>query len=188
MTPEQILEEIMLLDEREQARLFALARQRPLLRRVLGGGAQPDPIASNAPPVTDSSADYLIIWDGGSRGNPGQGYGSFQITAVAKGKSRIETREFPGRMTNNEAEYETLISALEMLAAKLRERGLDPRSYILDLRGDSLLVINQILGKWKAKDRRMAAYRDQTRTLLEQFGGHTLRHHDRSHSVAALGH
>jgi hypothetical protein len=58
----------------------------------------------------------------------------------------------------------------------------------LDLRGDSLLVVNQLLKKWKAKDERMAAYRDRTLGLLQQFGGYTIRHHDRSHSVAALGH
>jgi ribonuclease HI len=59
---------------------------------------------------------------------------------------------------------------------------------LLDLRGDSQLVIYQILGKWKAKNKRMAIYRDTARTLLKQFGSYTIRHHGRKHSVAALGH
>jgi hypothetical protein len=50
------------------------------------------------------------------------------------------------------------------------------------------LVIQQVTGKWKAKDARMAHYRDTVRQLLKKYKGYTLRHHDRSHSVAALGH
>ncbi|MGB0387699.1 MAG: reverse transcriptase-like protein, partial [Ardenticatenaceae bacterium] len=92
------------------------------------------------------------------------------------------------RMTNNEAEYETLISALDTLATKLREHGNDPKEYSLDLRGDSLLVISQVTGKWRAKNNRMATYRNRVRELLKDFGSYTLRHHDRSYSVAALGH
>ncbi len=191
MTPEQLLEEVMLLEEAERERLFALMRERPVLRRQLEGKTMPRPVEAQReekPSTVESTADYLIIWDGGSKGNPGLGYGSYQLTSVANGKSRVETMEFPGKMTNNEAEYETLIAALDTLATKIRERGRDPKSYKLDLRGDSLLVINQLLGKWKAKDARMAAYRDRARELLKQFGSYTLRHHDRSHSVAALGH
>lgn len=186
MTPEELLEEILLLSEAERARLFALARQRPMLRQQMEGTVRP--VSEEAQSVVDSTADYLIIWDGGSRGNPGQGYGSYQLTAVKTGKSRVEKLEFPGRMTNNEAEYETLIAALDTLATKIRERGRTPQNYTLDLRGDSLLVINQVLGKWKTKDARMATYRQRVVELLNQYGGYTLRHHDRSHSVAALGH
>jgi ribonuclease HI len=185
MTPEELLEEIMLLSEAERVELFGLMRARPVLRRQMEGVPAR---VEEVPTVVDSSADYLIIWDGGSKGNPGLGYGSYQLTSVKNGKSRVETLEFPGKMTNNEAEYETLISALDTLAGKIRERGRDPAQYSLDLRGDSLLVVNQILGKWKAKDERMAGYRDRARGLLKQFGSYTIRHHDRRHSVAALGH
>jgi ribonuclease HI len=191
MTPEQLLEEIMLLEEAERERLFALVRERPVLRRQLEGQKMPRPEKTNPEEkssAVSSTADYLIIWDGGSKGNPGLGYGSYQLTAVATNKSGVETLEFPGKMTNNEAEYETLIAALDTLATKIRERGRDPKGYKLDLRGDSLLVVNQLLKKWKAKDERMAAYRDRTLALLQQFGGYTIRHHDRSYSVAALGH
>jgi ribonuclease HI len=189
MTPEQLLEEILLLPDEQRDQLFALLRERPTLRAYL---------AESQPPLSQSwergpggegqPADYLLIWDGGSKGNPGQGYGSYQFTSAQRGNSLTESLEFAGRMTNNEAEYETLIAALEKLAAMLRARSRDPQKYSLDIRGDSLLVINQILGKWKAKNARMAAYRDRARLLLAQFGAYTLTHHDRSYSVAALGH
>ncbi|MDQ4078407.1 MAG: ribonuclease HI family protein [Chloroflexota bacterium] len=191
MTPEELLEEIMLLDEAQRERLFEMIRERPLLRRQLEERLT-TPVETveqtEIVPAVEGAADYRIIWDGGSKGNPGQGYGSYQLTALRSGKSRVEKLEFPGKMTNNEAEYETLISALNTLGTKIREHDRDPTNYSLDLRGDSLLVINQVMGKWKAKDERMAAYRDRVRELLEQFGSYTLMHHDRSESVAALGH
>jgi ribonuclease HI len=195
MTPEQILEEIMLLTKRERQQLFSLINERPLLRRDSCGqeaestAKENDSVIEQPPLPLDGKADFLIIWDGGSKGNPGKGYGSYKLTAIRTGKSRVERLTFPGnRTTNNEAEYETLIQALKTLGAKLRERGKDPKNYSLDLRGDSQLVIYQILGKWKAKNKRMATYRDTARTLLKQFGSYTIRHHDRKHSVAALGH
>lgn len=181
----------MLLEEAERERLFALVRERPVLRRQLEGQKMPRPAKvtpEEKPSAVQSTADYLIIWDGGSKENPGLGYGSYQLTSVSSSKSRVEKLEFPGKMTNNEAEYETLIAALDTLATKIRERGRDPKGYKLDLRGDSQLVIRQITGQYKAKDRRMAAYRDRALELLQQFGGFTIQHHDRSYSVAALGH
>ncbi len=187
MTVEELLEEIMLLNEAQRARLFGLIRERPLLRRQLEGN-EPAPVASDLLPSPEGESDYRIIWDGGSKGNPGKGYGSYQLTALRSGKSRTEKLEFSGSMTNNEAEYETLISALTTLASKIREHGKNPKDYSLDLRGDSMLVIKQVTGEWKAKDERMAAYRDRVRGLLLDFGHFTLTHHDRSYSVAALGH
>lgn len=181
MTPERLADEIDRLDAEGRERLLALLRERPALRDHLRPAmVEPEPLAS--------SADYLIVWDGGSKGNPGDGYGSYRVTAVKSGRSRIERLTFPGRMTNNEAEYETLISALKTLAARLRDHERDPADFDLDLRGDSLLVINQVSGRWKAKDARMAKYRNQVRALLKEFGAYDLTHHKRSHSVTQLGH
>ncbi|MCB0076035.1 MAG: ribonuclease HI family protein [Anaerolineales bacterium] len=188
MSAEALLEELMLLPIEEQERFFTLVRKRAILRQRMAGTSTSSAEAAREPRAPSGEADYRIIWDGGSKGNPGQGYGSYQLTAVRSGKSRTESLEFPGRMTNNEAEYETLISALDTLASKIRQHGRNPRDYTLDLRGDSKLVISQVKGEWKAKDDRMAKYRDNVRTLLAQFGHYTLTHHDRSKSVEVLGH
>lgn len=196
MTPEEIVEEILSLSRADQARLFNLLRERPALRRYLSAEAEPPAPAEPAPapstPATsralDSTCDYLLIFDGGSRGNPGQGYGSYALYRTDTGRGRVERLEFPGRLTNNEAEYQTLISALETLLGKIREHGRDPKQFSIEVRGDSQLVIYQVLGKWKAKDKRMAAYRDRVRRLLEQFGRYELKHHLRDKSVDVLGH
>jgi len=128
-----------------------------------------------------------IVFDGGSRGNPGQGYGSYVMRWPGEQQQIVRLR-FGNRVTNNEAEYDTLIAALEAVLKRLRDGGADPKTARLEVRGDSQLVINQVKGEWQCKDSRMAARRDRARALLQQLGGWQLIHHDRSHSVEQLGH
>jgi hypothetical protein len=56
------------------------------------------------------------------------------------------------------------------------------------VRGDSALVIQQVLGAWKAKDERMRALRDETRGLLRRFARWRLVQQPRDDSVRVLGH
>ncbi len=128
-----------------------------------------------------------IVFDGGSRGNPGVGYGSYAI--ILPGESPILTRlDFEGVLTNNQAEYKTLIEALKGAERLLKERGEDPKLWTLDVRGDSKLVINQVLGSWAARNERLAALRDEAKHLMTRFGRVTLTHHPRDESVKVLGH
>jgi ribonuclease HI len=128
-----------------------------------------------------------IIFDGGSRGNPGQGYGSYALRWPGSPEQKIRL-QFGNQVTNNEAEYDTLIAALEGVIKRLRDSGADPATARLDVRGDSLLVINQVLGKWQAKEERLQVRRDRIRQLLKAFGGWQLHHHGRANSVEVLGH
>jgi len=114
-------------------------------------------------------------------------YGSFRIQSAGS-SSVIHARLAFGRGTNNEAEYRALIAALEALLADLERRGSDPAEVHLDVRGDSLLVLRQLSGAWKAQEPRMAALRDRARRLLERFGDVRLRHQERARTVAVLGH
>jgi ribonuclease HI len=129
-------------------------------------------------------ADYLIVFDGGSRGNPGVGYGSYAVFDGTK-PGKVERLEFPDPMTNNEAEYHTLIAALAALAGKLGARAAETS---LEVRGDSQLVIQQVLGHWKAKDERMLRLRDQARAGLRRFRKWRMVAQPREDSVRVLGH
>src|SRR4051812_25458972 len=95
-------------------------------------------------------AEYSIVFDGGALGNPGKGYGSFEI--IGPGDFRVLQRlSFSDQgevITNNEAEYMTLIAALERLLVELGE---EAKSANLTIHGDSMLVINQVNGDWKIK-------------------------------------
>ncbi|RIK54761.1 MAG: hypothetical protein DCC57_06315 [Chloroflexi bacterium] len=128
-----------------------------------------------------------VIFDGGSRGNPGQGYGSYALRWPGQPQQLVQLR-FGDRVTNNEAEYDTLIAALEAILKKLHDSGASPASARVEIRGDSLLVVNQVLGTWDVKDPRMQVRRDRARALLEQFGHWQITHHGREHSVRTLGH
>jgi ribonuclease HI len=130
---------------------------------------------------------YELVFDGGSRGNPGSAYGSYRLKPIG-GRARKPVRLSLGRGTNNEAEYLTLINALQAILGELDQTGVDPGSVSLRVFGDSQLVIRQLQGQWKAKDARMRALRDQARELGALFGSIEFQHHDRWRSVAALGH
>lgn len=143
------------------------------------------PVPDQRTPVERSTASVpiTVVFDGGSQGNPGQGYGSYQLTV--RGKTEAPKRlQFGGGYTNNEAEYDTLIAALEAIA----QRAKDPQRVQLDIRGDSQLVIKQITGAWKIKEPRMLERVRRVHALLQQFGGWTATWHARSNSVEALGH
>lgn len=139
----------------------------------------PEPVQS----VADKHVPITLVFDGGSRGNPGQGYGSYQLTV--NGKAELPKRlQFSAQHTNNEAEYDTLLAALEAIV----RRAKDPRRVDLQIRGDSQLVIKQITGVWKAKDPRMNERVRRVQALVAQLGKWRATWHDRSHSVEALGH
>ncbi len=131
----------------------------------------------------DTSIPVSLVFDGGSIGNPGRGYGSYQITILGKAESPRRLK-FGDQYTNNEAEYETLIEALQALL----RRATEPQRVHLDIRGDSQLVINQLNGVWKARDPRMQERKERALALLARFGKWTATWHDRGKSVKALGH
>lgn len=128
-----------------------------------------------------------IIFDGGSRGNPGQGYGSYALRWPGMAQQIVQL-QFGDRVTNNEAEYDTLIAALEAVLKRLRDQGADPTTARLEIRGDSQLVVNQVNGEWQVRDERMKKRCDRAQELLRQFGRWRLSYHNRARSVDVLGH
>jgi ribonuclease HI len=132
-------------------------------------------------------ADYTIVFDGGCIGNPGRGYGSYAITD-SSGQRTITRLDFPGRTTNNETEYDTLITALRHLAEAVQAQGRPPGDVTVEVRGDSLLVINQVTGRWKAHEPRMAERRDGVRQAASVFKRVSFAQQPRARSVAVLGH
>lgn len=93
-------------------------------------------------------SDYIVYSDGGARGNPGPaGYGAY--ICDGQGNPLIEAAGYIDHTTNNVAEYNGLILALETVAS------LDDAPMVL-VRADSRLVVNQMQGNWKIKDRNIA--------------------------------
>lgn len=146
-----------------------------------------DPQAMTPLPGRAPDQAIVVVFDGGSRGNPGEGYGSYQLRWPGNQPQVVRLR-FGDNMTSNEAEYDTLLGAIDAVLKRLRDSASDPSTARLDIRGDSLLVIKQVLGEWKCKEERLEQRRDKVRARLSRFGEWRLTHHDRENSVRALGH
>jgi ribonuclease HI len=179
---ERILEAVRTLsDEQRQSLLRRLAQEYGLPAQ------EPLPLAFEAEQL-EGPAAYVIVFDGGSRGNPGPGYGSYRLTRTVDGRSNLLRLDFGRKMTNNEAEYQTLIAALEGLAERIRAAGKEPADFTLEVRGDSALVLKQVEGTWKTKDDRLRVLRNRVRELLSLYGGYRLVLQEREESVRVLGH
>ena len=92
----------------------------------------------------------MITWnvytDGGCRTNPGPGAWSFVIFDDLRNVV-VERSGFIKHATNNHLEYEAFIRALEFL----EEQRIDS-AYKLKFYSDSMLLVEQVNGRWKAND------------------------------------
>lgn len=92
---------------------------------------------------TDPAEDPVVAYiDGASKGNPGKAGIGIVIT-TPEGGTVTRIKEFIGIATNNQAEYRALIAALRAAAGLGKTRLL--------VNTDSLLLANQMNGKWKVK-------------------------------------
>ncbi len=128
-----------------------------------------------------------MIFDGGSLGNPGRGYGSFAITGPGgyAAREKLNYDDRGDRVTNNEAEYLTLIAALDRLARDLGDRARQNR---VSVRGDSQLVISQLRGVWKVRKEELKPLHYRASVLLDRFGRFDLTWQPRAETVKVLGH
>jgi ribonuclease HI len=119
--------------------------------------------------------NYLIAHtDGGARGNPGpSGYGV--VIQDSKGNKVAGLSKYLGMQTNNVAEYQALIGALEY--------AVEHHHPALKVVSDSELMVRQIKGIYKVKEptlRDLHARASQLISKLEWFQiEHVLRGHNR---------
>lgn len=132
--------------------------------------------------------DYTIVFDGGSLGNPGQGYGSYALIRNKDRRIRKRRLRFGDQDTSNAAEYQALIASLEDLVGTIQKAGHSTRDFSVEIRGDSKLIIHQVEGSWKTKSLRLMELRDRVEELLTQFGGVELAWQRREETVEILGH
>jgi ribonuclease HI len=105
--------------------------------------------------------------DGGSRGNAGVAGVGVYITSVDDDSYEEKLYQYIGIKTNNEAEYEALIRGLRFLIEveeKIDVSEVEIRCYL-----DSLLVVNQMNGVWKVRDKRMREKYNFAKNLADQF-------------------
>ena len=123
--------------------------------------------------MTDSIIAYI---DGGARGNPGPaGYGV--RIEQPDGTLIEEFCEAIGTATNNVAEYRGLIAALEWARQHGHKR--------LHVRSDSLLLVQQMLGRFKVKHPGLQPLYAKARLLAHEIGRVTFEHVGRAKNAHA---
>ncbi len=116
--------------------------------------------------LRDSKVNEIKIFtDGGSRGNPGPAAAAV-IAKDNAGKVRLLRGKYLGKATNNFAEYQGVILALEEL---LKTIDIEPRKTKLAFNLDSNLVVNQLNGTFKVKDAKIRDLVVEIRNLEPQF-------------------
>jgi ribonuclease HI len=105
----------------------------------------------------------------------GAGAGLLFISPLGKHLRYVLRLHFPA--SNNVAEYEALVNGLR-IAIELGVR-------CLDARGDSQLVIDQVMKNSHCRDPKMEAYCDEVRHLEEKFYGLELNHVARRYNETA---
>ena len=135
----------------------------------------------------DEGERLTLVFDGGSLGNPGKGYGSFKLTGPG-GLDEIVRLDLGNNVTNNQAEYRTLIAGLERAFDWAQRAGRDPHRLHVVVATDSKLVVEQILGRWKVRHPGLQPLCDRARALLHQFGSYEIRWQPREQTVRILGH
>src|SRR6266699_3413973 len=112
--------------------------------------------------------NYLIAHtDGGARGNPGPaGYGV--VIHDAQGHKVAALSQYLGHRTNNFAEYQALIAALEYAV----EHG--PKA--LKVISDSELMVRQIKGIYKVKDPTLRNLHGRASQLIRQLEWFDIEH------------
>lgn len=145
-----------------------------MLRQGASGGSDPGadrPASQEKPASRERSQPQVgarahVYFDGASRGNPGPAAVGWVVVSadgiVAEGGNRI------GEATNNRAEYEALVRALEVA----REYGFEE----VQVRGDSELVVRQVRGEYDATDPDLRERRVRVRELLEEFEEWSIDH------------
>lgn len=111
---------------------------------------------------------YLIAYtDGGARGNPGPaGYGV--VINDSKGNKVSALSQYLGKQTNNFAEYQALIGALEYAV----QHG--PKA--LKVISDSELMVRQIKGIYKVKDATLRDLHARASQLIRQLEWFNIEH------------
>lgn len=98
--------------------------------------------------------------DGGSRGNPGQG----AIGVIVRKEGKILTKysaKIGKFVTNNVAEYEALIKALELASKHTKDE--------LTCFLDSELVVKQLLGQYRVRNPKLLELFLRVQKLQENF-------------------
>lgn len=106
------------------------------------------------------TAPYRLRTDGGARGNPGPA-GIGVVLEAPDGEVVAELAKGIGHATNNVAEYQALLEGLALAARHGARR--------LEVFSDSLLMVEQMKGRYKVKNPGLKPLFDRACELVRSF-------------------
>lgn len=109
---------------------------------------------------TTKITELNIFADGGSRGNPGPSASGFVLLDM-QDKVLFSHGVYLGITTNNQAEYQALKLGLE--------KAIEYGAQTVHVHMDSLLVVNQMKGIFKVKNRDLWPVHDSIKDLVKRF-------------------
>ena len=118
---------------------------------------------------------YLLQFDGASNPNPGPSGSAYVLYSPIEVEKENYVRKpiqegyiYIPHATNNEAEYKAIILGME----QAHELNIEH----IEIEGDSNLVVNQVLGNWKAKEPNIIPLVTKARNLYQTFKTKKIRH------------
>lgn len=109
----------------------------------------------------------IVRTDGAVLGNPGPGAIAY-LVEEENGQIVATGSEYIGETTNNVAEYRALIAALR----RVRELGFRK----VRIFSDSLLMVQQLNGKWQVRERGLEPLYAEALSLLGTFEERSIEH------------
>jgi ribonuclease HI len=134
--------------------------------------------------------DYVVSTDGGAAANgtaDSFGFGSYHLESRT-GQKQVIRLEFGRGVTNNEAEYRTLIAGLKDLVGRIERAGKSASDYSLLVHTDSQLMVGQVTQGWQVKAANLRPLVDEAKRLVQAFGRCDLVKVPRDEIVRVLGH
>src|SRR5215467_1734035 len=128
-------------------------------------------------------ACLTIYTDGASHGNPGPAAAGVHIVDEMTRETVVDFGVPLGSATNNVAEYQAVLYAVEWLLA---QKKLLAEHIQLNFRTDSQVVASQLSGQWNIKDAKLRQLAGEMRERLGQLPGtYTFDHISREENTVA---
>lgn len=147
----ETIKKLDISEDDARALLKGLVKKRPAHRDLFDSGHKPHPVHRGA---------YTVNVDGASRGNPGEA-GAGVVIKDPKGHVVKKLKKYLGRTTNNVAEYNAILIALE----SARDLGLNS----VRILADSELMVKQLNGVYRVKSADLKPLYDRAVELIRSF-------------------
>ncbi len=155
LTPKHLQEILLHSAERAQE------EGKPSAAALPGEEQKPSP----SPTPSKEFHEFFIHTDGASRGNPGEA-GAGAVISDSRGRTVKELKIYLGMASNNAAEYQAAILALE--------RAFELGAKIVSLSLDSELVVRQLRGEYRVREPHLKILHQKAREILNRFSRYSI--------------